>query len=156
MGRLSDAEPDADGPHAANLGGSSLAITIGVQEQGSCLGLSELCAWNERGPDRDAEGAFGLVPSLMSAVRILRQGSTALLGRTEGLGGYPGHLAEDHSKPRHAFPERCRRIYKAVQTKYFSGGYPDAKAALDDAASQIAAATGLAHQINELDAGSGA
>jgi lactose/L-arabinose transport system substrate-binding protein len=34
-------------------------------------------------------------------------------------------------------------IYKATQTKYFAGGYPDAKAALDDAAKQIETATGL-------------
>jgi lactose/L-arabinose transport system substrate-binding protein len=32
---------------------------------------------------------------------------------------------------------------RAVQTKYLGGGYPDAKAALDDAANQIASATGL-------------
>ena len=35
-------------------------------------------------------------------------------------------------------------IVRAVQTKYLNGGYPDAKAALDDAAAQIETVSGLA------------
>jgi lactose/L-arabinose transport system substrate-binding protein len=42
-----------------------------------------------------------------------------------------------------AFQTDADAIYKTTQTKYFAGGYPDAKAALDDAAKQIASATGL-------------
>ncbi|RUW18460.1 ABC transporter substrate-binding protein, partial [Mesorhizobium sp. M1A.F.Ca.IN.020.06.1.1] len=41
------------------------------------------------------------------------------------------------------FQSDAEIIVRAVQTKYLAGGYPDAKAALDDAASQIASATGL-------------
>lgn len=41
------------------------------------------------------------------------------------------------------FQSDAEIIMRAAQTKYLAGGYPDAKAALDDAASQIAAATGL-------------
>ena len=37
----------ADGPRAANLGGSSLAITSASAEQGSRLGLSQLHARNQ-------------------------------------------------------------------------------------------------------------
>ncbi len=37
------------------------------------------------------------------------------------------------------------RIYRATQTKYFAGGYPDAKAALDDAANQIAVGDRSSH-----------
>ena len=41
------------------------------------------------------------------------------------------------------FQSDAEIIVRAVQTKYLAGGYADAKAALDDAANQIAAATGL-------------
>jgi lactose/L-arabinose transport system substrate-binding protein len=41
------------------------------------------------------------------------------------------------------FQGDAESIYRATQTRYLDGEYADAQAALDDAASQIASATGL-------------
>jgi lactose/L-arabinose transport system substrate-binding protein len=41
------------------------------------------------------------------------------------------------------FFQDANAIMIATQLKYLNGGFPDAKAALDDAASQIAGASGL-------------
>ena len=88
---------------------------------------------------------FGLVPSLISALDdpYVSQ-PLALLGRPGGVEGHPRHPAQGRAQPRHAVPER-RRIDRCARRRsnISAGGYPDAKAALDDAASQIASATGL-------------
>ena len=134
----------ADGPRAANLGGSSLAITSASQnKEAACAYLNYTLGTNEGQITMLKE--FGLVPSLISrARRSVRLAGAALLGRPDGVGGHPVDAAEGRAQPRHAVPAgRRHRSLRATQLKYLGGGYPDAKAALDDAANQIAAATGL-------------
>ncbi|TIV71549.1 MAG: ABC transporter substrate-binding protein, partial [Mesorhizobium sp.] len=87
---------------------------------------------------------FGLVPSLVSALDdpYVAQGQ-------EYWGGQPVWKDILSTLPKVVpsrgtqFQSDAEIIVRAVQTKYLANGYPDAKAALDDAAKQIAAATGL-------------
>ena len=87
---------------------------------------------------------FGLVPSLISALDdpYVSEGLPYWGGQAvwkDILGTLP-KVVPSRGTP---FQSDAEIIVRAVQTKYLAGGYPDAKAALDDAASQIAAATGL-------------
>ena len=133
----------ADGPRAANLGGSSLAIPASSDNKEAAWAFVNYALGTNEGQVTMLK-EFGLVPSLLSALddpfvkephpywgdqavwvdilstldQIAPSRGTAFLGDAEG-------------------------IYRATQTRYFDGGYADAKAALDDAAQQIAAATGL-------------
>ena len=86
---------------------------------------------------------FGLVPSLIAALDDPYVAAARLLGRPGSMGGYPRDAAEGGAEPRHAVLDRCARHHRAAQPKYLEGEYPDAKAALDDAAKQIALSTGL-------------
>jgi lactose/L-arabinose transport system substrate-binding protein len=133
----------ADGPHAANLGGSSLAITSASKNKEAAYEYLKYTLGTNEGQITMLRD-FGLVPSLVSAL------SDPYVG--EGLpywGGQAvwkdilGTLPKVVPSRGTQFQSDAEIIVRAVQTKYLGGGYPDAKAALDDAAKQIAAATGL-------------
>ncbi|RWD23016.1 MAG: carbohydrate ABC transporter substrate-binding protein [Mesorhizobium sp.] len=133
----------ADGPRAANLGGSSLAITsVSNNKEAAFAYLKYSLATNE-GQIAMLKG-FGLVPSLISALDdpYVSEGQPYWGGQAvwKDILGTSPKVVPSRGTP---FQSDAEIIVRAVQTKYLGGGYPDAKAALDDAASQIASATGL-------------
>jgi lactose/L-arabinose transport system substrate-binding protein len=132
-----------DGPHAANLGGSSLAISNSSQNKEAAWAYLNYALGTNEGQIAMLK-SFGLVPSLLSAVKdpFVSEPQPYWGGQAvwlEILGTLPKIVPSRGT----AFQSDADEIYKATQTKYFAGGYPDAKAALDDAANQIASATGL-------------
>lgn len=133
----------ADGPHAANLGGSSLAITASSQNKEAAFAyLNYTLATNEG--QITMLKAFGLVPSLISALDdpYVKE-KQAYWGDQAVWTDILASLATIKPSRGTAFQQDAETTVRAVQTSYFNGGYPDAKAALDDAAKQIASATGM-------------
>jgi len=133
----------ADGPRAANLGGSSLAIAANSKNKEAAYAYLKYTLETNEGQITMLK-EFGLVPSLVSALDdpYVSQGLPYWGGQAvwkDILGTLP-KVVPSRGTP---FQSDAEIIIRAVQTKYLGGGYPDAKAALDDAAKQIAAATGL-------------
>ncbi|MBZ9992599.1 extracellular solute-binding protein [Mesorhizobium sp. BH1-1-4] len=133
----------ADGPRAANLGGSSLAITSASKNKEAAYEYLKYTLGTNEGQITMLK-EFGLVPSLVSALNdpYVSQGLPYWGGQAvwkDILGTLPKVVPSRGTQ----FQSDAEIIVRAVQTKYLAGGYADAKAALDDAASQIAAATGL-------------
>lgn len=133
----------ADGPHAANLGGSSLAIAANSESKEAAWSFVNYALGTNEGQVTMLK-SMGLVPSLLSAVEdpFVKEDQPYWGGQkvwADMLETLPKIIPSRGT----AFQSDADAIYKAVQTSYFSGKYPDAKAALDDAASQIASATGL-------------
>ncbi|ESY04056.1 ABC transporter substrate-binding protein [Mesorhizobium sp. C386A] len=133
----------ADGPRAANLGGSSLAITSSSKNKEAAYAYLKYTLETNEGQITMLRD-FGLVPSLISALDdpYVSQGLPYWGGQAvwkDILATLP-KVVPSRGTP---FQSDAEIIMRAVQTKYLGGGYPDAKAALDDAASQIASATGL-------------
>jgi lactose/L-arabinose transport system substrate-binding protein len=133
----------ADGPHAANLGGSSLAISANSENKEAAWAYLNYALTTNEGQVTMLK-SFGLVPSLLSAVQdpFVSQAQPYWAGQkvwADILSTLPKIVPSRGTQ----FQTDADAIYKAAQTKYFAGGYPDAKAALDDAAKQIASATGL-------------
>ncbi len=133
----------ADGPRAANLGGSSLAISEASEKKEAAFKFVEYALTTNEGQVSMLK-SFGLVPSLLTAVEdpFVKERQPYWGGQTvwtDILSTLP------KIKPARgtSFQADADGIYKAVQTKYFANGYPDAKTALDDAAKQIETATGL-------------
>lgn len=133
----------ADGRRAANLGGSSLAITsVSSNKEAAYAFLQYALETNEGQITMLRE--FGLVPSLISALDdpFVAEGQPYWGGQAvwkDILSTLP-KVVPSRGTP---FQSDAESIVRAVQAKYLSGGYADAKAALDDAAGQIASATGL-------------
>lgn len=133
----------ADGPRAANLGGSSLAITgQSANKEAAWAYVNYALGTNDGQVTMLKE--FGLVPSLISALDdpYVSEGQEYWGGQavwTDILATLP-QIVPSRGTP---FGADAESIYRAVQTKYLNGEYADAKAALDDAANQIAGATGL-------------
>jgi lactose/L-arabinose transport system substrate-binding protein len=132
-----------DGPHAANLGGSSLAIAANSANKEAAWTYIDYALGTNEGQVTMLK-SFGLVPSLLSAVQ------DPFVNQAQPYWGDQKVWADILSTLPKIVPSRGTQfqtdadaIYKAAQTKYFAGGYPDAKTALDDAAKQIATATGL-------------
>ena len=133
----------ADGPRAANLGGSSLAISEASQNKEAAWKFVEYALTTNEGQVAMLK-SFGLVPSLLSAIEdpFVKEPQPYWDGQTvwsDILTTLPKIVPSRGT----AFRFDAESIYRAAQTKYFANGYPDAKAALDDAAKQIEAATGL-------------
>ncbi len=133
----------ADSPHAANLGGSSLAINANSQNKEAAFKYLTYALTTNEGQVTMLK-SFGLVPSLLSAVQdpFVNEPQPYWGGQkiwADILATLPKIVPSRGT----AFQTDADAIYKTTQTKYFAGGYPDAKAALDDAAKQIASATGL-------------
>lgn len=133
----------ADGPRAANLGGSSLAIAANSDNKEAAYAyVKYTLATNEGQVTMLKE--YGLVPSLISALEdpYVSQGLDYWGGQAvwkDILSTLP-KIRPSRGTP---FQADAHAIAIAVQTQYLAGGYADAQAALDDAANQIAAATGL-------------
>ncbi|HEY8356551.1 MAG TPA: ABC transporter substrate-binding protein, partial [Ramlibacter sp.] len=132
-----------DGPRAANLGGSALALTSAsdVPEEAYAF-LHYTLATNEGQVTMLKE--FGLVPSLLSALEdpFVSEGLDYWGGQKiwqEILATLP-KIRPDRGTP---FKGDAESILRATQTRFLNGEYTDAKAALDDAANQISNATGL-------------
>ncbi|UVK54841.1 ABC transporter substrate-binding protein [Mesorhizobium sp. AR02] len=133
----------SDGPRAANLGGSSLAITSASKNKEAAYEYLKYTLETNEGQITMLK-EFGLVPSLVSALNdpYVSEGLPYWGGQAvwkDILGTLPKVVPSRGTQ----FQSDAEIIVRAVQTKYLGGGYPDAKAALDDAAKQIAAATGL-------------
>ncbi|WP_448949810.1 extracellular solute-binding protein [Labrys neptuniae] len=132
-----------DGPRAANIGGSSLAIPAGSKNKEAAFAFIKYALSTNEGQVAMLK-AYGLVPSLNSALEdpFVKQGQ-AYWGNqaiwTEVLATLP-KIKSTHGT---AFLNDAEAALKTVQTKFLGGGYPNAKAALDDAASQISSASGL-------------
>lgn len=133
----------ADGPRAANLGGSSLAITnVSDNKEAAWAYVNYTLGTNEGQVTMLKE--YGLVPSLVSSLE-----DPYVQQPQPYWGGQPVWVTIlstlDKIEPARGTPFQgdAEAVYRATQTKYFNGEYPDAKAALDDAANQIASATGL-------------
>jgi lactose/L-arabinose transport system substrate-binding protein len=133
----------ADGPHAANLGGSSLAIANSSKNKEAAWKYLSYTLGTNEGQVTMLK-SFGLVPSLLTAVQdpFVNQPQPYWGGQkvwTDILATLP----KIRPNPGTQYFSDADEIIKAVQTKYLAGGYPNGKAALDDAAQQIASATGL-------------
>jgi lactose/L-arabinose transport system substrate-binding protein len=133
----------ADGPRAANLGGSSLAITSVSQNKEAAYAYVKYTLGTNEGQVTMLK-EYGLVPSLISALDdpYVSQGLDYWGGQAVWK-DILSTLPKIHPQRGTPFQSDAESIMRAVQTKYLAGEYPDAKTALDDAANQIAAATGL-------------
>jgi lactose/L-arabinose transport system substrate-binding protein len=133
----------ADGPRAANLGGSSLAITNASDNKEAAWAYVNYTLGTNDGQVTMLK-EYGLVPSLLSALEDpFVQESHPYWG---GQAVWTTILSTlDRIEPARGTPFQAdaESIYRATQTGYFNGDYADAQAALDDAANQIASATGL-------------
>ncbi|NKK57585.1 extracellular solute-binding protein [Rhizobium leguminosarum bv. viciae] len=133
----------ADGPHAANLGGSSLAISATSANKEAAWKFVNYALGTEEGQITMLK-EFGLVPSLLSAEKDpFVNEPQPYWGGQKVWADILATLPKIVPSRGTAFQSDAEAIFKATQTKFFAGGYPDAKAALDDAANQIASATGL-------------
>lgn len=133
----------ADGPHAANMGGSSLGIPASSQNKEAAFAYLNYTLGTNEGQVTMLK-AYGLVPSLLSAL------DDPYVKEKQPYWGDQAVWIDILSslpkiKPSRgtAFQQDAESAMRATQTKYLEGGYPDAKAALDDAANQIASATGM-------------
>ncbi|UWM79075.1 extracellular solute-binding protein (plasmid) [Rhizobium sp. WSM4643] len=133
----------ADGPHAANLGGSSLAISATSANKEAAWKFVNYALGTDEGQITMLK-EFGLVPSLLSAEKDpFVNEPQPYWGGQKVWADILATLPKIVPSRGTAFQSDAEAIFKATQTKFFAGGYPDAKAALDDAAKQIASATGL-------------
>ncbi|MBY5361493.1 extracellular solute-binding protein [Rhizobium ruizarguesonis] len=133
----------ADGPHAANLGGSSLAISATSANKEAAWKFVNYALGTDEGQITMLK-EFGLVPSLLSAEKDpFVNEPQPYWGGQKVWADILATLPKIVPSRGTAFQSDAEAIFKATQTKFFAGGYPDAKAALDDAANQIASATGL-------------
>lgn len=133
----------ADGPHAANLGGSSLAIAANSPNKEAAWTYVNYALGTNEGQVTMLK-SFGLVPSLLTAVQDpFVNEPLSFWGDQKLWADILSTLPKIVPSRGTAFQTDADAIYKATQTKYLAGGYPDAKAALDDAAKQVASATGL-------------
>jgi lactose/L-arabinose transport system substrate-binding protein len=133
----------ADGPRAANLGGSSLAISASSQNKEAAWAYVNYTLGTNEGQVTMLK-EFGLVPSLLSALDdpYVKEEHPYWGGQkvwVDILSTLP------KVKPARGTPffQDADKILVAEQLKYLNGGYADAKAALDAVAEQIAGATGL-------------
>lgn len=133
----------ADGPRAANLGGSSLAITNASDNKEAAWAFVNYALGTTDGQITMLK-EYGLVPSLTASLE-----DPYVQAPAEYWGGQPVWTTILETLPQ-IQPQRgtpfqgdAEGIYRATQAKFLNGEYADAKAALDDAANQIASATGL-------------
>jgi lactose/L-arabinose transport system substrate-binding protein len=132
-----------DGPRAANLGGSALAITSGSDNQEAAWAyLNYTLGTNEGQVTMLRE--YGLVPSLLSALEdpYVEEPQPYWGGQAIWV-DILGTLDDVVPSLGTPFFGDADAVVQAVQTQYLNGGYESAQAALDDAANQIALATGL-------------
>lgn len=133
----------ADGAHAANLGGSALAIPASSDNMQAAYAYVEYALGTTEGQVTMLK-TNGLVPSLIAAVDDPYV--------EEGLEFWGGQavwqtilqtLPDVNPSRGTPFFGDADDIMQTVQTDYLNGGYDSAEAALADAASQIELVTGL-------------
>jgi lactose/L-arabinose transport system substrate-binding protein len=133
----------ADGSHAANLGGSSLAIASSSDSKEAAFAFLKHALVTNEGQVKMLK-EYGLVPSLLTAIE-----DPYVAEAQPFWGGQAVWQTILEPLPRVA-PSRgtpffgdADGIMRTVQTGYLSGSYDSAQAALDDAAHQIELVTGL-------------
>ncbi|WP_157019101.1 extracellular solute-binding protein [Mesorhizobium xinjiangense] len=133
----------ADGPRAANLGGSSLAIpTVSKNKKAAWAFVNYTLGTNEGQVTMLRE--FGLVPSLLSALDDpYMQEPQPYWGGQKVWVDILETLDEIEPSRGTPFFGDADGIMIAVQTRYLTGEFASAQEALDDAANQIALVTGL-------------
>ncbi len=133
----------ADGAHAANLGGSSLAIPSNSDNKEAAWAYVNYTLGTNEGQVTMLK-EYGLVPSLLSALDdpYVQEGLDYWGGQPvwETILGTLDDVVPSRGTP---FFGDADSIMQDVQTSYLNGGYESAQAALDDAASQIELVTGL-------------
>jgi lactose/L-arabinose transport system substrate-binding protein len=133
----------ADGPNAANLGGSSLAIPASSDNPEAAWAYVNHALGTTEGQVTMLR-EYGLVPSLLTALDDpFVQEPLAFWGDQTVWQDVLGTL--DKIQPIRGTPffGDADEIVQVVQTGYLNGEYDSAQAALDDAASQIELVTGL-------------
>jgi len=133
----------ADGPRAANLGGSALAISASSKNKETAWAYVNYTLGTNDGQVTMLK-EFGLVPSLLSALDdpYVKQEQPFWGGQkvwVDILSTLP------NVKPSRGTPffQDADKILVATQLKYLNGEFADAKAALDEVANQVAAVSGL-------------
>jgi lactose/L-arabinose transport system substrate-binding protein len=133
----------ADGPNAANLGGSSLAIPANSDNQEAAWAYVDYALGTNEGQVTMLR-EYGLVPSLLTALDDpFVQEPLGFWGEQQVWQVVLGTL--DKIQPIRGTPffGDADEIVQVVQTAYLNGDFDSAQAALDDAARQIALVTGL-------------
>jgi lactose/L-arabinose transport system substrate-binding protein len=133
----------ADGTHAANLGGSALAIANSSDNKEAAFAFLQYALGTPEGQVTMLK-EYGLVPSLLGAV------DDPYVSEAQPFwGGQPvwteilATLPEINPSRGTPFFGDADAAVRTVQSAYLNGEYESAKAALDDAASQIELVTGL-------------
>jgi len=132
-----------DGPRAANIGGSSLAIPAASENKEAAYAYIEYALATEDG-QLTMLREYGLVPSLLSALE-----ADYVAQPLEFWGGEPiwqtilGTLGEVPPVRGTPFFADAGAVVQAVQTQYLNGDFDSAQEALDDAAQQLTFITGL-------------
>ena len=133
----------AGGPRAANFGGSALAISASSNNQAAAYAYLMHTLGTADGQITMLR-EYGLVPSLLAALDDpYVQAEQAFWG---GQQVWVDTLATlDDVRPSRGTPfyGDAVGVMSAVQVSFLNGGYDSAQAAVDDAARQIALATGL-------------
>lgn len=131
-----------DGTHAANFGGSSLAIPANSENKEAAFAFISHALGTVEGQSIQLK-EVGMIPSLMAAL------DDPVVGEPSEYWGGQKIYQEMLATLPDIYPDRATAflgdagpIVNAAQTKYLNGEFPSAQAALDDAANQIAAATG--------------
>jgi lactose/L-arabinose transport system substrate-binding protein len=133
----------ADGPRAANLGGSALAISASSKNKEAAWAYINYTLGTNEGQVTMLK-EFGLVPSLLSALDDpYVQQEQPYWGGQKVWVDILSTLPKVKPSRGTAFFQDADKIMVATQLKYLNGEYADAKAALDDVANQVAGATGL-------------
>lgn len=132
-----------DGPRAANLGGSALAIPAASENKDAAWAFVNYALGTNEGQVTMLR-EYGLVPSLLSALDApYVQQEQPFWGGQKIWIDILGTLDKIEPSRGTPFFGDADQIVQDVQTQYLNGGFPDAKAALDSAAEQIELVTGL-------------
>jgi len=133
----------ADGAHAANLGGSALAISNTSDAKEAAYAFLQYALATNEGQVTMLK-AYGLVPSLLTAVDdpYVQEPQPFWGDQTVWQTILETLPAINPSRGTPFFGD-ADGIMRTVQSQYLNGGYESAQAALDDAASQIELVTGL-------------
>jgi lactose/L-arabinose transport system substrate-binding protein len=134
---------EADGPRAANLGGSSLAIPSNSENQEAAWAYVNYALGTNEGQVTMLR-EYGLVPSLLTALEdpFVEQ-ELPFWGGQQVWQLVLGTLEEIEPIRGTPFFGDADEIVQTVQTSFLNGGYESAQAAMDDAAQQIELVTGM-------------
>lgn len=133
----------ADGTHAANLGGSALAIASSSDNKEAAFAFMQHALGTNEGQVTMLK-EYGLVPSLLTAIDDpYAKEPSPFWGDQAVWQTILPTLPKISPSRGTAFFADADGVVRSVQTQYLNGGFESAQAALDDAASQIELVTGL-------------